>query len=332
MKYSRVLLLLAVVVVLPTGLVSAQPAATAQLTVEVTNRTANGATVVGDEVTLVLYAGEQPLDPLQAKVGADGKAVFENVPVGQDKMAVARAKHQNMMFKSEPISLASAAGPLSASVEVFDVSNDTSKLSVGVHHIMVAVRGTSLEFREYLQLRNASDMAVVGPRRDEQNRPLVLEFLLPQGFKDLTASSYLEPEALVITPTGFYDVLAMPPGEHQVAFSYRVDIGRRTMSMAREIILPTAELMIFWEQGQGKLEGLGEPTDRLVNAAGVPLEYYRRSDLQPGETVTFQIAGFHVKESDLYTWIVLAAVFVVIVIVALLRLRPKPAGAGQRHA
>jgi hypothetical protein len=70
----------------------------------------------------------------------------------------------------------------------------------------------------------------------------------------------------------------------------------------------------------------------LTNDQGVPIEYYRRSDLKPGDRVSFQIAGFNVRQLDSYTWIVLAAVFVVVVVVALLRLRPKPAATGQEHA
>jgi hypothetical protein len=310
---------------------AAETAAQATVTVEVTNHTANGTTVAGDEVTLLLYKGQELTVSLSARVGQDGKAVFENVPTGEDVAAVARAKHQNMAFNSQVVPLATA-GAVSADVQVFDVSTDTSKLSVGTHHIMVAVRSTSLEFTEYMQLSNPSDMAITGPARDDRNRPVVIAVGLPKGFKDLTASSYLEEEAMVVTADGFYDTLAVPPGEHQVTFSYKLDIDRRTIDVARKITLPTSELMIFWEQGQGRLEGLGEPSGKLTNAEGVPIEYYRRANLKPGEAISFQISGFNVKHSDSYTWIVLAAVFAAVVVIALLRSRPKPAKRGQRDA
>lgn len=310
------------------GVVPAQ----SRLTVEVKNSTANGASVVGDEVTLQLYKGREPTNSLQAKVGEDGKAVFESVPAGPDMVALPRAKHQNMAFHGQPLALNSAGRELSASVQVFDVSTDTSKLSAGTHHLMVAARGGVLEFTEYMQLNNSSDKAVTGARRDAQNQPIVIEVKLPQGFQDLKASSYFESQALVVTAEGFYDTMAVPPGEHQVTFSYRIPINRGTMEIVKEITLPTAELMIFWEHGQGRLEGLGDPNGRLTNAEGAPLEYYQRSALQPGDRIAFRIAGFAVQKSDSYTWIVLAIVFAVIVVIALLRLRPRPAEAGQQHA
>ena len=320
-----------VVCCLTLGHVSAQTPQ-ARLTVEVRNNTANGAPVASDEVALHLYRGQQQIDVRPAKVGEDGKAVFENVSTGQDISAVARVKHQNMFFRSRPVPLNSAAGEFSANVQVFDVSNDASKLSVGTHHLMVALRGEALEFTEYLQLKNSSDKAVIGSERDAQDRPVVVRFVLPEGFRDLAESSYLEPEALVITEEGFYDTLAVPPGEHQVAFSYKLDLGRGATRVAKEITLPTSQLMIFWEHGQGALEGLGEPSNRLTSAASVPIEYYRRSNLQPGDRITFRISGFNAKKkSDASTWIILGVVFAVIVIVALLRMLPKPTESGQTH-
>ena len=319
-----------------TALFALMPAAAfaqaqAGLTVDVKSNTLNGATVVGDDVTLQIYKGQEQIESRQARVGEDGKAIFASVPTGPGLAAVASARHQNMAFRSQPVLLSPTAAEFSASVQVFDVSTDASKLSVGIHHIMVTVRSTALEFTEYVQLKNSSDMAVIGSERDDRDRPVVVRVLLPAGFKDLTTSSYLEQEALVVAGDGFYDTMAVPPGEHQVAFSYKVDIGRGTTKIVKGITLPTSELLVFWEHGQGKLEGLGDPNDRLVNAEGVPIEYYRRGGLKPGESIAFEISGFNVKESDASTWVILAAAFAVIVLVAVLRLRPRSAGSGRKH-
>ncbi len=328
MKLLLTTVVLAAACMPKTGQASDQTPGT-RLTFEVRNNTAHGTAVAGDEVTLHLHGGPQPIESRSAKVGEDGRAVFEDLPAGQGIVAVARVKHQNMAFRSGPVALDSAAAEPAARVQVFDVSTDASKLSIGMHHVMVALRGATLEVTEFLQLSNSSDMAVTGRERDGRDRPVVLRIMLPKGFGDLKASSYLEHEALVVTETGFYDTMAVPPGDHQVTFSYSVDVGRGATQIVKEITLPTAHLMIFWEHGQGALRGLGEPSDRLMNADGVPIEYYRRTGLKPGETLAFEITALAAKGSDLTTWIVLAAVFAVILIVALLRLRPQPVKSGQ---
>jgi hypothetical protein len=237
-----------------------------------------------------------------------------------------------MAFSGAPVVLSPTDQGLLARVTVYDVSTDTSKLSIGTHHIMIAVRDGTLEFTEYMQLNNASDRAVTGAPRDDQNRPVVLEVKLPEGFQDLATSGYFEQPALVVTADGFYDTMAVPPGEHQVTFSYRLAIHSGTVKIAKQITLPTTELTIFWQQGQGRLEGLGEPAARMTNAQGVPVEYYSRSVLQPGDRVAFQIAGFAAQKSDSSTWLVLALIFAVIVVVALLRLRPRRVETGPNDA
>ncbi len=326
MRYSITTILIGLFLAWMPAAVLAQ----AKLTVEVKNHTAGGVAVAGDEVMLDVYRGQEQIVSLRAKAGADGKAVFEKVLTGPNMTAVATAKHQNMAFRSEPVALNPATGEFSVGVQAFDVSTDTSKLSVGVHHIMLAVRGGALEFTEYMQLKNVSDMAITAAQRDDQNRPAVIEVKLPQGFQDLSASGYLEPEALVITPHGFYYTMAVPPGEHHVTFSYKVGIDRRTVKIAKEITLPTTELMLFWQHGQGKLEGLGEPNDRLANADGMPMEYYRRSALKPGDRIAFQLSGFNTKKSGDYTWVVLGVVFTGLVGIALWRLRPRAVPSGRQ--
>ena len=296
-----------------------------RVVVEVTNQTANGTSVVGDEVTLQVYRHNKPLNTWQAEVGEDGTAAFENIPAGEHVVAVARARHEDMSFSGQQILVKPADGGARMSVTVFDVSTDTSMLSVGTHHVMIVARGGALEFTEFMLLKNPSDRAITGAKRDAQNKPIVFEIKLPKGFTDLATSSYLERSSLVVGPDGFYDTLATPPGEHQVTFSYRIDIDRRSVDIAKEISLPASELMIFWEQGQGKLEGLGEPADRLVNAQGVPIEYYRRTNLKAGDRIAFRVSGLRGNGSDTYTWIILGVAFAVVFGVALLRLRAKPA-------
>lgn len=302
------------------GLASAR-----RLVVEVNNGTPNGTTVTGDRVLVQLYRGQMPVGSFEAVVDDSGMAVFDPLPPGQDLVAVVRARHRNMAFGTQPVTLASAGGDVTARVTVFDVSTDSSSLSVGVHHVIVAMQSGSLEFTEHLQLKNSSGLAVIGSKRDSQKRPMVIEIDLPDGFRDLKALEYLEQHALVTTETGVYDTMAVPPGEHRVSFSYRVDVGRSPLAVTKRLSLPTSEVLVFWKGGQGRLEGLGEPDGRLTDDKGAPTEYYRRENLAAGDQISFQIAGLNAKSSDAYVWIVLGAVFAVVTVIAVMRLRSGPA-------
>jgi hypothetical protein len=75
-----------------------------------------------------------------------------------------------------------------------------------------------------MQLKNSSDMAVSSKQKDGENREVILEIMLPKGFQNLKSTSYFKDAALVITEQGFYDTMAVPPGEYAVNFSYTLDI------------------------------------------------------------------------------------------------------------
>jgi len=310
--------------VLPASLAGAQAQGASQgvLTVEVLNETANGTAVTGDPVFVQIYDHGQLLSTLEGKVGADGKAVFENIPTGDKIAAVPRSKHNNMMFSGNTVALVAAKSAFSARVPVFDVSTDKSSLSIRMHHLMIKSTVDTLVFTEYMQLVNSSNMAVSSSDEDGKDSPAVVEIKLPKGFKDLKTLAYFEQDALVVTDDGFYDTMAVPPGEYQVSFTYTLDITSETIDIVKGITLPTSKLVVFAELGQAELRGLGEAKNRATTTAGSEMRYYTRDNVAAGEKITFQLAGFTVSNSGPPAWVILAVVFGVVMVVVVLRLRP----------
>jgi hypothetical protein len=296
------------------------PASQAKLTVQVTNATANGGSVVGDTVTVAIYQHEKLLTTTEAVVASNSEAVFEGIPTGEHMVAVVGAKHQGMMFSGHHVTLRPPEKVFSADVQVFDVSYDKSKLSVQAHHFIIKTRAAALEITEYMRLKNSSDMAVTSKDRDSQDRAIVVAIRLPEQFKDLRISSYFEQEALVFAEWGFYDTIAVPPGEHDVGFSYTLDIDSDTMDIVKEVSLPTSSFVLFAELGQAEIKGLGQAASEVRAANGAPMRYYKLESLAPQEKVAFQIAGFNVSKSNLSTWLILAVVTGAITLLAILRL------------
>jgi len=296
-----------------------------RLVVEATNGTKDGTDVAGDSIVVQIYEHGQLLQTLDGKVADDGRAVFDNVFAGENSVAVAGVKHQNMMFSSPPVALEPSADSILATVQVFDVCEDNSKLSVGTHHLIVRISPKSIEITEYMQLRNPSDMAVSSEERDSSNRAVVLEIMLPKGFKNLRSLSYFEESALVITAEGFYDTMAVPPGEHEIAFSYTIDATAGTMNIVKKVSLPTSDFVVFAESGQAKLEGLGRPEQKVIGADGAAMEYYQRSDLTAGEEIAFTITGLNPGSSNLAFWTILATILSALTLLIILRLRPLAA-------
>jgi len=173
-----------------------------------------------------------------------------------------------------------------------------------------------------MQLVNSSNMAVSSSDEDGKDSPAVVEIKLPKGFNDLKTLAYFEQDALVVTDDGFYDTMAVPPGEYQVSFTYTLDITSETIDIVKGITLPTSKLVVFAELGQAELRGLGEAKNRATTTAGSEMRYYTRDNVAAGEEITFQLAGFTVSNSGPPAWVILAVVFGVVMVVVVLRLRP----------
>ncbi|MHC4509075.1 MAG: hypothetical protein ACYTAO_08965, partial [Planctomycetota bacterium] len=140
-------------------------------------------------------------------------------------------------------------------------------------------------------------------------------------FKNLKPSSYFEEEALVVTENGFYDVLAVPPGERDAAFSYTVETTCDSIDIVKKISLPTSDIVVFAELGEVQLQGLGEAKESLIRPDGKSVQYYKIGRVAAGEEITFHVTGLGASGS-VAGWVILAAAFGAMTILALLRLRP----------
>ncbi len=161
--------------------------------------------------------------------------------------------------------------------------------------------------------------------KDGENREVILEIMLPKGFKNLKSTSYFEESALVVTERGFYDTMAVPPGEYAVNFSYTLDITSDTMDIVKGISLPTSSLIVFAELGQAKLQGLGQADNKLITSRGTPMEYYKLSDLSSSEKIAIEITGFNVNKGNMTTFLILSLTFGSLAVFVLLRPVPKRA-------
>lgn len=289
------------------------------LTVEVLNGTAKGRPVVGDSVTVTILEHGELIDTLQGEVGTDGKVIFEGVRASEHLVARTNVLHEGMRFSGHAVVLRPEQRQLTAQVDVFDVSYENSSLSVKTHHLIIKRNSSSLLFTEYIQLVNSSDLAVSSNERDPQGKAIVLTVPLPKGFKNFSSSSYLVPEALVFTQQGFYDTMAVPPGDHQIVFSYTLNIKSDTIDISKRFSLPTTSFILFLQSTREGIRGLGEPDGQVVLSDGIVAEYYNRTGLIAGSEVAFRIAGLGTSAGNKTSWVVLAMIFGAITFLAVLR-------------
>lgn len=298
------------------------------LIVKVINESENGTDVVGDMVTVDFYRHGKAIGHVEGQVGEDGRAVFTDAPAGIHVVAVARTKHADMAFSSHTVEVAKTDSPIHVNISAYDVLHDNSVLRIKTHHMIFKTEADSLVVTEYMQLVNPTDRAVTTDEKNAEGMPKVLSMKLPAGFSDLSITNYFVMSALVQTEEGFYDTMAMPPGEFQAIFSYKLPINASDIAIAKPVTMPTEEFTVFSQIGSVKIVGLEVPAEEFQTGDGSASEYFELGNVTPPKVVKFKITGFNYSKPMQNTVIPIAIVFGVLAILVIKRQlgsKPKPA-------
>ena len=302
--------------------VASDSADAATFTVKVVSGTAGGSPVAGAEVLLTVYEKGVEVDNQTALVKADGMASFD-VKTGVGSVAVARAKHNDMMFSSSQVELRPGKEFFTAAVMVYDVSQDNSVLTVGQHHIIVKVQLDVIVVEEYVQIVNPTDKAVSAAKKDSDGFPVVFQALLPKGYTDLQCQQYFQEQALVRTDKGFHDIMAVPPGKYDAAFSYKLDVDSAELNFVRTISNPTSNVVVVAQLAGAKLDGLGQPQSKVTMDAPGDSNYYVLSqNFEPAQAIQFTISGLKTNPQD-RLMIIFSVIFSILALAVLYRIRPK---------
>jgi hypothetical protein len=324
MKKLSIAVLLLPVLFIATGVFAQEGDSTQNLIInmKVTSATAQGASVAGDTAYITLYKDNKEIDTIESSIDESGTAVFK-YPVGTEHLiALARVRHQDMMFSSKPVHLHASDEPVQLHVEVYDVSEDNSAITVGPHHMMIKVLENSVRITEFMQIKNSTDMAVTSAKKDARDRAQVITIFLPAGFQEFNATQYFVADALVMNENGFYDTMAIPPGTYNAMFSYTLPITAEEMQITKKISMSTEDFMVFSQMAPGRLQGLGASTGKLTLEDGTPSEYFAATKKSSGDQIVMTITGLKIASSKLST-IIIAIVFLLIAPFVIVRLKPS---------
>jgi len=296
------------------------PVSQGDVVLEIVNGTPGGHSVVGDAVTLRLIRGQEILTTLRDKVNDESQVIFKNVPREEGLAGLVNCEHEGAPFYGNIIPLIPAHANVSGKITVFDVTADTSSLSIPRHHISIKQVGNILEVSEFMRLKNSAMLAVKPEVGADYNQPVVLEMFLPKGYRNFSVQSYFNLNDLVWTEEGFFDPVPVAPGDGDIQFSYVIDIRSTAMDFSKKISLPTGMTIVFLALTQAQPQGLGNAISKLKKEDDTEYDYYQAGSHQAGDIIEFQLVGFVGRKID-PTWFVLGFVFVVVLFVVVWRVK-----------
>ena len=285
-------MVVALMVAAPTPL-NAQSSETMAITGVLINGTPEGPVPGGVTVLLHLF-GAGSVDTFEATTDASGAFRFDGVPSPPEGGSAAVAAAYGETRYSRAVSPDELSQPLI--LTVYEFTRDVGVVATTEQSIIVA--GVDAATRriaavQLFTLENRSDTTLVP---DLSAPPMIgqfsfLRFSLPAGATDLDVSTNLVGGEVIPVGTGFAITAPVPPGRHQVSFTFTVPYRGDALAW-RDNTLQGAGLLQLLIPGEfGAIAVSGLPTDDAITIGEVSYRAWRAEDLPPGAGVDLTLSG-----------------------------------------
>jgi len=251
------------------------------------NATQGGGGVGGLPVTLHQISALGPLD-LRTDSDDQGRFRFDGISFDPARAYGVSVRFQGAIYGTD-LDL-SAGSPDPVSITVYDASSDDTIVSVTSASLLLASvdrASQTVAALEIINLANESDHAYV-PGPDPMR---LLRFGLPPGATGLQVDTRLIDADYAQVDRGFALFASVPPGEHQLTFSYRFPYegDELTLEKSYRYGAGTVRVLAPYEVMAIKIAQLGDPESitigqrqfQLIEAGGVAR----------GETLSIQLGG-----------------------------------------
>jgi hypothetical protein len=218
---------------------------------QVVNGTAGGAEPgAGLQVTLQVFLGGTELDTLQAVTDGEGRFRFEGLDTDPELEYWPQVVYLDVAYSvEEPLLFEGEGTTLSATVTVYETTNDDSGIRLDSVHMIAESFGQVLRISEIHLFGNAGDRTYVGSDGEEGQQG-GLYIPLPEGAvglafgEDIPEGQYIEVEG------GLMDTEPVPPGSDTslTFFSYHLVVAGETIPMERSFAYPLTILNVLAAQ------------------------------------------------------------------------------------
>ena len=243
---------------------------------QVTNATAQGGSVSGLPVVLHQESTDRHQN-LETVTDAEGRFRFEGVVFVPDLFYGVSVQYQGALY-GQDVDLSSGSPP-PISLTVYEATDKEEVLSASVVSVLFSGvdRATeTLGVLEIVTLGNTADRTYVpGPEPMK-----LLRFGLPPGAQDLRVESGLLGAGVVQVDRGFALTASVPPGEHQIMYTYRFPYSGVEGPFAKSLpygagrlrmLAPEGMLQLSSSQlGSAEIATIGQRSYRLLEASDLP--------------------------------------------------------------
>ena len=289
MKYLLAILL-AVLLAFPSNPSLAQDQELATIDGRLVNGTQGYTAPAGTEVSLLVASDAGPIDQKTVVIDPLGRFLFQGVPQN-DGLAYALTVIYNDVTYNVSLDSASLSEPVE--LVVYETTHDTSALSLASNTMIIGWADSGdrvLGVLERVNIHLGADRVFV-PEIGQGTGMDMLRFSLPPGYTDLEVMAELVPGQLVPVDKGFVLNTPVPPGTHELLFTYLIPYEEDEISLRRSFPFGVGDFSVHLAEKVGRLTApamIEEPTQDIGETT---YQRYTVTDIGRGDSVALGLKG-----------------------------------------
>lgn len=269
----------------------AQVQGTGVIEVRLQNATPGGA-IAGAAVTLASMTEAGWQTERSAAADEQGKVTFTDLPRGSGTMYLPIVAYGGAWYyPPQPLDL-SAESRGSVDITVYDATRSDQALRYDRAAMLVAgIQPDALAIMEMSALNNTEPRTFVGADGGDNSRAITARFPLPSGALGVQPQTGLVASQVTTTADGFAMTWPLPPGRHELAFSYQLPYSGNEVVIDRVLAYPVNALTVYLPETNLQLASDRLADQGVTELGGQRYRVYTASNLDRGERLKLQITG-----------------------------------------
>ena len=267
------------------GMAVAEESAAGVIDGQLILQTENGRGLAEVDVTLLSSTDEMGGEALTTKTDGQGRFQFTGLATASQYMVLV---HHEGIDYYYPVVFEPGVTKVPVKMFVWDTTTSDEAVRVKLTHVIIDVAEESISVTQILLLVNDGDRTCVSPHGTAaEGQQSVLVFTLPEGASDFHVPSEMAEGYLISLGNRVADTLPFPPGERDLAYSYRLAKGDTTdFTLNLQVDYPTDRIEVMVEGGEVEVASTQlRPAEPVDTTTGERFIHLSGENLPRGATV-----------------------------------------------
>lgn len=257
----------------------------------VSNGTEGAEVPEGFEIALLALKDGAIIEQRTVRVGPDDP-LFEFTDLIRDEDVSYRLAWEYGGV-TDQILLQDEVAPANLPLVIHETTDSLENIRISAHATIIpTVVGSDrlMGVLDLVTLRNDGDRTFVpDPSNPNFTGLNMLRFSLPRGYEELAVDSVLPQGQLLEIPTGFAMTNPIPPGEHEILYSYAINYSGTSLEFTRTLAFGVDELRVLMPPDFGTVVGEGLSATRTTELGETVYAEFSGSGYEPGFKMNFSI-------------------------------------------